>query len=242
MRRYETELDPDARILPSTTPPEWEFDLLEAFTRRLDAPANLVLETTLISAQDRLQAGDLEGAGALLDDVEAALDAGPAGNMFAWPSLQARREIVDLLAAQDRAILRADASAFLATVDRNSTLAGDSAVEQRLHPPFTVYDQEPVRLDIGGNGLSAQGLVLLDARIMDAGKRRGETGGGDAPDLPFAQDGQLFALTFVKVEDRWVVTSREPAEPLLDMLPPPTPENSRGLGSPGLLQMLDAGG
>ena len=155
--------------------------------------------------------------------------------------LQARREIVDLLAAQDRAILRADASAFLATVDRDSTLAGESAVEQRLHPPLTVYDQEPVRLDIGGDGLSAQGVVLLHARIMDPGKGMGEASGGDAPDLPFAQDGQLFALTFVKVGGRWVVTGREPAESLLD-LPPPAPENSRRLGSPGLVQMPDVGG
>ena len=76
MRRYETDLDPDARYLPPKPPPEWTSDTLKIFWRRVNAPVNIVLETALIAVQERLYGGDLAGAEALLDDIEAALDAG----------------------------------------------------------------------------------------------------------------------------------------------------------------------
>jgi hypothetical protein len=201
MRRYETELDPDARLLPSTAPLEWVSDTLKVFLDRVDAPVNFVLETALISAQERTEAGDLDGARALLDDVEAALDAGGA---LTRPSLAARRQILEALAAQDRAILRADADAYREGVAPTSRLAQVGAVAERLAPPFRSYEQELVRLDLSDDGLGAQGVVLVHASVA----------GED-----FAEDGRLFAVEFVRTNGRWLMSFREPAQP--DLFPPP---------------------
>jgi hypothetical protein len=201
MRRYETELDPDARLLPSTAPPEWVSDTLKVFLDRVEAPVNLVLETALIAAQERTKAGDLAGAEALLDDVEAALD---AGGELARPSLAARRQILDALAAQDRAILRADADVYRAGVAPNSELARAEAVAERLAPPLRSYEQELVRLDLSDDGLGARGVVLVHA---------------DAAGEEFAEDGRLFAVEFVRAGGRWLMSSRKPAQP--DLFPPP---------------------
>ncbi|MGD9145679.1 MAG: hypothetical protein PVI80_08970 [Anaerolineae bacterium] len=201
MRRYETELDPDARLLPSTAPPEWTSDTLKVFMGRVGAPVNLVLETALIASQERIHAGDRAGAAALLDDVEAALD---AGGLLTRPSLRARGDILEMIAAQDRSILRADADGYRDTLDPASGLGRDSVLEQVLRPPFTAYRQEVVRLDMAGDGHSAHGAVLLHAQVAD----------GEFPD-----DGRLFALTVIKVGGRWLVSSREPLEPHL-ALPP----------------------
>lgn len=201
MRRYETELDPDARLLPSTAPPEWTSDTLKVFLGRVGAPVNIVLETALIASQERIREGDRAGAAALLDDVEAALD---AGGMLTRPSLRARGDILEMIAAQDRAILRADAGAYRDTLDPASGLGRDIAVEQVLRPPFTAYQQEVVRLDVADDGHSARGTVLLHAQVAD----------GEFPD-----DSQLFALILIKVGGRWLMSSREPLEPHL-ALPP----------------------
>ncbi len=201
MRRYETELDPDARLLPSKAPPEWTSDTLKVFLSREDAPVNVVLETALIAVQERIHEGDLEGATALLDDVEAALN---AGGELARPSLEARRAILDLLAAQDRAILRADDDSYARTLDPTSALAREAEVEATLRPPFTSYQQEVVRLDVSDDGLAAEGVVLVDA----------STAGEDFP-----QDGRLFAVTFVRAGDRWLMSGRQPTEPVLSLPP-----------------------
>jgi hypothetical protein len=201
MRRYETELDPDARLLPSSAPPEWMSDTLKVFLGRASAPVNVVLETALISAQERIYSGDLARAAALLDDVEAALDAGGA---LTRPSLEARQAILDLVAAQDRAILRADADAYHDTLEPTSVLALDAAVEETLAPPFTAYQQEVVRLDLSDDHLSAEGSVLVHAQVVD----------GEFPDA-----GQVFAVTFAGVGSRWLMTSRVPTKPIL-LLPP----------------------
>jgi hypothetical protein len=209
MRRYETELDPDARLLPSTAPPEWVSDTLKVFLDRVDAPVNLVLETALIAAQERTKAGDLGGAEALLDEVEAALD---AGGELVGPSLAARRQILDALAAQDRVILRADADAYRAGVAPNSELARAEAIAERLVPPLRSYEQELVRLDLSDDGLGARGVVLVHA---------GAAGEG------FAEDGRLFAVEFVRTGGRWLMSSRDPAQP--DLFPPPAGADSSAL-------------
>jgi hypothetical protein len=207
MRRYETEQDPDARILPGVTPPEWLSDTLEIFLHRPEEPVNIVLETALIAVQERMYSGDLAGAEALLDDVEAALD---AGGSLERPSLQAGQEILELVAAQDRAILRASAAAYLDTLDSASLLAEETAVEQRLAPPLTAFQQELVRLDVAEDGLSAQGVLLV----------HGQVAYGD-----FAGDGQLFAVTFVQVRGQWLMARREPlsSEELSGIVLPPAP-------------------
>jgi len=201
LRRYETELDPDARLLPPSAPPEWTSDTLKVFLGRVGAPVNIVLETALIAAQERMYGGDLAGAAEILDDVEAALD---AGGMMARPALKAREAILEMLAAQDRAVLRADADAYRATLDPASGLESDAVVEEVLRPPFTAYQQEVVRLDLEDSNRTAQGVVLLHAQVAD----------GDFPD-----DGRLFALTLLKVGSRWLVSSRQSAEPDLSLPP-----------------------
>lgn len=202
VRRYETELDPDARLLPPTAPSEWMSDTLKVFLSRVDARLNLVLETALIAAEDRVDSGDLSGARALLDDVEAALDAGGA---LTRPSLVARREILEALEVQDRTILRADAEAYGATLQAGSELAQAGAVAERLAPPFRGYRQEVVRLDISGDGLRAWGTVLLHADVYE----------GDFA----AVDGRLFAVEFVQERGRWLMSGRERTEPSLKSPP-----------------------
>ncbi len=191
MRRYETELDPDARILPSTTPPDWETDMFQIFWQRADAPVNLALETALIAAQERLYGGNPAGAQQLLDDVEAALDAGGA---LERPSLRARQEILELLSVQDRAILLADADAYLNTLASDGALAWRS--RELLRTPFTAYRQEMVRLDIADDGLSAEGAVLVHAEVIV-----GE----------YIGNGRLYAVTFVRTaasDGGWRMASR----------------------------------
>jgi len=201
MRRYETELDPDARLLPATAPPEWMSDTLKVFLKRVEAPVNLVLETALIAVQERTYDGDFGGARALLDDVEAALDEGGA---LTRPSLVARREILEALAAQDRAVLRADADAYRDTLAPGSDLARAEAIAGRISPPFRSYRQEPVRLDLSEDGLGAWGVVLIHADLVDGG---------------FEENGQLFAVDLVRVDGRWLMSRRELTHP--DLLPPP---------------------
>jgi hypothetical protein len=199
MRRYQTELDPDARVLPGSPPPEWASDTLKIFTRRMNAPANVVLETAFIAVQDRMYGADLEGASGLLDEIEAALD---ANGEFASPSLRAREEIVDLVARQDRAVLRADPESYLDTLEPSSALARNEAVEEALHPAFTAYRQEVVRLDLTEDGNAAQGMVLLHAQDAEGS---------------FAGDGQLRTVEFVRMAKGWRMAGRQPEEVVLSL-------------------------
>jgi hypothetical protein len=199
MRRYETELDPDARVLPGTAPPEWTSDTLKIFLGPVEASVNVVLETALIAVQERLYGGDPEGATMLMDDVEAALE---AGGLLTRPSLQARQAILDLIAAQDRAALRADVDAYRDTLHPAFAQSLGNDLEVDLQIPFTAYRQEIVRLDLAQDGLSAEGVVLLHVEVADGNP---------------ASNGCLFALSFVKTMDGWLVTGREPAEPDLSL-------------------------
>ncbi len=203
MRRYQTELDPDARILPDA-PTGWTSDTLSIFTRRMVAPINVVFETALIAAQGRADRGDVAGANALLDDVEAGLDA--KGELIR-PSLQARQAICDLLAAQDRAILRADPRAYRATLAPADALALEVQALAAFRLPLTSYLQEIVRLDVADDGQSATGVVLVHGHAID-----GELG-----------DGRMFSVKLVKAGDHWFLSSREPTEPEFVMPPGSTP-------------------
>lgn len=200
MRRYETELDPDARLLPSDPPPEWMSDTLKVFLDRSGAPVNVVLETALITVQERLYGGDLEGATELLLDVEAALD---AGGMLESPALQGRQAIVEMVNQQDRAILRADAGAFDETVTPGYTQSG--TMPDLLQQPLTAFQQEIVRLDLAANGLVAQAVVLVHAELLDGASE---------------YDGRLYAVAFENLDGRWRMTSRADLEPVLAPPPP----------------------
>ncbi len=209
MRRYQTELDPDARILPSLAPTEWMSDTYKIFTTRASEAVNLVLETALIAAQERLHGGDLEGARLLLADIEGALD---AGGVLGAPSLAGRREIVDLIAAQDRAVLVADAVAYRDTLGTGSGLASDGAVGEALAPPFATYHQEVVRLDLT-DGAHAEAVVRLHAQLA-----AGAPSWGGVP-----ENGGLARLLLARMADGWRVVDREPVEVTL-ALPAPRAE------------------
>ncbi len=202
MRRYQTDLDPDARILPDTSPPEWTTDTLKIFLHRLNAPTNVVIETALIEAQERLSRGELDGAAGLLDDVEAALD---AGGSFESPALQARQAILDLVAEQDRAVLCADVDAYYNTLDPDYARRAGAEVEEALQAPYTFYRQEMVRLAVSDDGVSAQGTVLVHSQLADGVAR---------------DQGTLYALRFAKRSNRWLVAGREPVRPTLSLPPP----------------------
>jgi hypothetical protein len=202
MRRYQTDLDADARILPDTSPPEWTTDTLKIFLHRLNAPTNVVFETTLIEAQERLRNGDLSGAAGLLDDIEAALD---AGGSLDRPTLWARQAILDLIAEQDRAVLRADVDGYLNTLDPDYARRVGAEVKEALQAPYTAYWQEVVRLSVSDDGLRAQGTVLLHSQIAE----------GTPP-----EQGTLYSLTFVTRNGHWLVGEREPVRPTLSLPPP----------------------
>jgi len=192
MRRYETEMDPDARILPSTPPPEWTSDTLRIFTRRLNEPENIVLETALIAALERLYEGDTAEVEALLDDVEAALDEGKDPDAA---SLQAREDILELLARQDTAVLRADADAYRETLVSGSSLALPRAVEEALAPPYTAYRQELARVELSEDGQRARVQVLLHADLAGGQEQEGEP--------------QLFAVSLVRSGGGWLMLERQ---------------------------------
>jgi hypothetical protein len=214
-RRYETELDPDARILPSSPPPAWTTDTLEIFLHRKETPKNIVLETSLIAAQERLYGGDLKGAALLLDDIEAALDAKEREDALDRPSQVARKLILELVAAQDRAVLTADAGAYLSTVRPTTALAEEKVVADRLGSPFTAYRQEVVRLDVADDGLSAQGVVLIHSELAQ------ELACLMAPVCheTMTEDGQLQTVTFARTQDGWLMTSRAAVGAILAPLP-----------------------
>jgi len=199
MRRYETELDPDARVLPAKPPTEWTTDTLQIFLHRREEPVNVALETALIASQDLLQSGDLSAASALLDDVEAALDSSKGLDR---PSLQSRLALLELLREQDRAILLDEASDYLATV--RSTHGTGLAMDTTLQLPFTSYDQEVMQLDMDNGGLKAEGVVMVHAQVA-AGS--------------FAGDGQLYTVTFAQTPAGWLMSRRQPTEAMLTPLP-----------------------
>ena len=212
MRRYQTELDPDARTLPPV-PTSWETDTLHIFLTRAGAPVNVVLETALIAAQERMYGGDLAGARSLLDDVEAALDGGGEATLDAdgeagRPSLSDRRAIVDLLAQHDRARLRADAAAYHTTLALGGPLAVPPAMRAALLPPFVEYRQEVVRLDVSDDRSTATAVVMLHTRLA-------------WEDEAFEDDRQLFAIQLVNTPAGWRLWKREPARVELEL--PPTP-------------------
>ncbi len=204
MRRYQTELDANARILPGI-PTDWTSNTLSIFTRRTVEPVNVVFETALLAAQDRAAQGDMAGANALLDDIEAGLDAEgePVG-----PSLRARQDICDLLTTQDRAILRADPRAYRATLAPIDALALEVQVAAELRLPLTSYWQEIVRLDIADDSQSASGVVLVHGHAVD----------GDFPG-----DGRLFAVKLVRTGDGWLLSSRAPTQAEFVMPPKSAP-------------------
>jgi hypothetical protein len=208
MRLYQTELDAPARTLPADTPPDWDQDLLQAFLHRAQDPVNRLLETALISAHQAIRAGDHQGASMLMDEIEASVQ---TGGQVIGSELGRRKEILDLLEQQDRAVLRADVRAFQNTLDPSLRADLGTAVEAQLQAyAYIHYDQEPVALSLDREHARAQAQIQLHAKALDG---------------PHPDDGRLFFLTFLRQGDGWLMTSRQPYRP---MVPSPPTQEQRG--------------
>ena len=146
MRRYETAMDPDARILPDQSPTDWTSGTLKIFLRQKQAPANIVLETALIAAQERLKGGDPDGAG-----FTPRRCGGLTG---------CRRRAGPAVAGSppgDPGSDRGSGSGATPCGQRRrtwttweTTYTPPATLTETLQLPFTAYRQEVVRLDVAG--------------------------------------------------------------------------------------------
>ena len=98
MRRYQKLDDPSAYFLTAWLPDGSEArkrGLLADFIRHPDGPVNITLETMLVAAGQALNAANYDRASALLDAVNAALDAGsPAANPLAAEQLAVVQQVL----------------------------------------------------------------------------------------------------------------------------------------------------
>jgi hypothetical protein len=98
VRRYQQLDDPSAYFLTAWLPDGTEArkrGLLADFVRHPDGPANITLETLLVAAGQSLNAAEYNRAGALLDSVNGALDAGsPAANPLAAEQLAVVQQVL----------------------------------------------------------------------------------------------------------------------------------------------------
>ncbi|HWQ12697.1 MAG TPA: hypothetical protein VNL77_07855 [Roseiflexaceae bacterium] len=196
MRRYQEQLDPPARTLPPP-PDEWDDDLTYQFLTPASGRRAAMLETLLVAAGDALDAGELERTAALLDSVEASLEAGGA------PADALARDyhaLVILLEAQARALRLGDARALGATL-------AEERLARRL--PFGTDDLlhdlrlVPVWLDVRGE--AAEGVVEVWGSSMN-GRR---------------QEGELYRARFARSGGRWVMTAWESYAPEIALPPGP---------------------
>jgi hypothetical protein len=158
MRRYQEDLDPPARELPPP-PGNWDRAIAAKFLNAATGLRAATLETMLGATLPAIQRGDLGHAGALLDAVEASLNAAGAPDT---PLARDYDAIVLLLGAQARALRlgnRTTLDQTLATPQLAATL------------PFTtgdlLYDLRytPAQLDVRGD--AADGLVQVDGASLD---------------------------------------------------------------------------
>ena len=86
--------DPTTAWLPDG-PEARKRGLLADFMRHPDGPDNITLETLLVAAGDALNAGNYDRAGALIDSVDNALDAGsPAADPLAAEQLSVVQQVL----------------------------------------------------------------------------------------------------------------------------------------------------
>jgi hypothetical protein len=194
LRRYETEQDPPARVIPPP-PADWDRATAAQFLHAASDRRAAVLETMLGAVEPALRRGELAHATALLDAIEGALDAHGAPDS---PLARDYDAIVGLLEAQARALRLGDGAALsrtLATADLATRL------------PSTTVDllrdlrYMPVQLDIRGD--AAEGLVSVDSEQLDGS----------------AVAHMLYRARFARDGDQWVMTEWEWQTPAI-ALPP----------------------
>jgi hypothetical protein len=158
MRRYQEAFDPPARDLP---PPMdgWDRATAAKFLNAASGKVSAILETMLGATLPAIQRGELDRATALLGAIETSLDAGGLPNTALARDYDA---IVQLLAAQARALRLGDQHALAATLATPDLAAA---------LPFTPHDllhdlrYTPAQLDVRGD--TATGVVQVDGASLD---------------------------------------------------------------------------
>jgi hypothetical protein len=164
MRRYQELRDPPARTLPSI-PDEWD----QAMAAQMLVPAAgsraAALETLLIAAGVALRAGETERAAAILDDMEATLDAGTPSGPFA----RDHDEIAKLLEAQARALRLGQGEELATTLVSNVVFA-----RLPVQPDELLHDLRFTLNTLDVRGDAAEGLVEVRGARQDGREFRGE--------------------------------------------------------------------
>ncbi len=194
MRRYQETLDQPGRNLPPP-PKDWDRATAATFLNAAVGRRGEVLETMLGATLPAVQRGDLDHASALLDAIEASLDAGGA------PATLLARDydsIADLLAAQARALRLGDAKALERTL---------AAPDLAAALPFTTHELlRDVRftlqqLDLRGD--AGEGVVQAD-------------GASQARQLP---ERALYRVRFTRASGGWRLAAWAPQSVEIELPP-----------------------
>ena len=194
MRHYQEALDPPARELPPP-PAEWDRATAAKFLNPASGRRAAVLETMLGAAGGAIRRGELDHGAALLDAIESSL---ALSGTLTSPPARDYAAIVDLVAAQARALRRGDDRALARTL-ASPTLA--TAL------PFTTRDLlhdlrfTPVELDVRGD--TAEGVVSVDGTSLD-GRRLAQA---------------LYRARFARSASGWRMTTWEPHPPAIELPP-----------------------
>jgi hypothetical protein len=158
MRSYQEILDQAGRELPPP-PTDWDRATAATFLNAASGRRPAALETMLGAALPAIQRGDLDHAAALLDAIEASLDAGGAPGA---PLARDYDAIAGLLAAQARALRLGDAKALERTLATPGLAAAlPFTTNDLLHDlRFTLQ-----QLDVRGN--AAEGVVQADGASLE---------------------------------------------------------------------------
>ncbi len=196
MRRYQEQLDPAARLLPPP-PAQWDSDETHRMLTPASGPRAARFETMLAAAGRALRSGDEARAERLLRSIEAGLDAGGTATDRLAQDYQA---LVELLAAQARALRLGDAQALARTL-------ADESLAERL--PFgadeLLFDLRLTAVQLEVDGDRAVGVVRADGASL----------GGRA------LAGELFRAQFERGEGGWRLASWEPHRVEIAMPPGP---------------------
>lgn len=191
MRRYETERDPAARLLPPDPAEGWPSDILAQFLTQAITPTNVLQELMLIAGHQALH-GDLDRSTELLDAVERSLDTGHLEGALS-ADYSAAQELFDGLARARRLGRPEDYAAHLTP----------GAVDES--PPPALYSRYRMTLQqLAFDGDVGRGLVRINSQPV----------GGDL-------DWRLYAFELVRENGRWLLGRLTPAHVILAGPPGP---------------------
>jgi hypothetical protein len=201
MRRYQETLDRPARDLPPP-PRDWDRATAAKFLNAATGRRAEALETMLGAALPAIQRGDLDHAAALIDAIEASLEARGA------PSTALARDydaIAGLLAAQARALRLGEADMLERTLAAPDLAAAlPFTTRDLLHDLHFTLEQ----LDVRGD--AAEGIVGADGDSLD-GRLVERT---------------LYRARFTRADGGWRLAGWTSQKPEIEL--PPGPEAGSG--------------